>query len=184
MTATTRDTEGTLPEQPVQTPDSLETAAPPVEPGVTPAPEAAPSEGGPSLLMNAPANRCRVCSAEMASDQRYCVECGTRRGKPRFTLAKDTASAAATVSAPSSSPLAAGWTRLTALLAIAVVLLALGIGVLVGNSGASISQPVKVQITGGSLSSGAAAAGASSKSGAAKSGTSTKSNKPAFSAGS
>jgi hypothetical protein len=134
MTATTRDIEGDLPEQPVQAPDSPEAVAPTTEPGVTIAPAAAPSEGGQALLMNAPADRCRVCAAEMASDQQYCVECGTRRGKPRFTLAKGETSGAAGASA-SPSVVVAGWTKLTGLLAIAVVLLALGVGVLIGNAG-------------------------------------------------
>jgi hypothetical protein len=70
----------------------------------------------------------------MASDQHYCVECGTRRGKPRFTLATAaTPGSASTSTAP--NVVVAGWTRLTGLLAIAVVLLALGVGVLIGNAG-------------------------------------------------
>jgi hypothetical protein len=117
----------------------------------------------------------------MATDQRYCVECGTRRGKPRFTLAKSTTSAHAGASASSPNVVVAGWTRMTALLAIAVVLLALGVGFLIGNSGASSSQPVKVQITGGALSTGGATKSGSSS---ATKTTAKKTTKPAFSAGS
>jgi hypothetical protein len=140
MTATKRETEGDLSDHPVQTPDRPEAAAPATEtggnlaPDSTGAPVATPSEGAQPLLMNAPADRCRVCAAEMASDQHYCVECGTRRGKPRFTLAKESASGAASASA-TPSVVVAGWTKLTGLLAIAVVLLALGVGVLIGNAG-------------------------------------------------
>jgi hypothetical protein len=131
MTATTRDIEGDVPEQPAQTPDSPEAT----DSGATVTPETAPSEG-PALLMNAPADRCRVCSAEMAVDQHYCVECGTRRGKPRFTLAKGATPGGQSTSA-GPSVVVAGWTRVTGLLAIAVVLLALGVGVLIGNAGSS-----------------------------------------------
>ena len=143
MTVTTRDTGDDLSEQPEPTPGRPEAAASGVgiaeeaipAPGVASAPDNSPTEGQP-LLMNAPADRCRVCSAEMATDQRYCVECGTRRGKPRFTLAKGAASATAeTPNTP--SVVVAGWTKLTGLLAIAVVLLALGVGVLIGNAGGS-----------------------------------------------
>src|SRR5450432_3902940 len=31
-------------------------------------------------------DRCVSCGAPMSSDQRYCVACGERRGKPRFSL--------------------------------------------------------------------------------------------------
>jgi F0F1-type ATP synthase membrane subunit c/vacuolar-type H+-ATPase subunit K len=97
----------------------------------------------------------------MAVDQRYCVECGTRRGKPRFALAD------APVAAPAATPVpqaAGGWSRLSAALAVIAVLLALGVGVLIGNSTqASLKQPVKVQVTGGALSS---ATGSGSRSGA------------------
>jgi hypothetical protein len=117
----------------------------------------------------------------MATDQHYCVECGTRRGKPRFTLAKSATSAPASASASPPNVVAAGWTRMTALLAIAVVLLALGVGFLIGNSGASISQPVKVQITGGTLSTASATKSGSSS---ATKTTAKTTTKPAFSAGS
>jgi hypothetical protein len=115
----------------------------------------------------------------MAADQHYCVECGTRRGKPRFTLATSTASTPAAASA-SSSPtvVVAGWNRITVLLAIAVVLLAIGVGFLIGNSGAS---PVKVQITGGALSTGAATKAGSPS---ATKTTAKTTTKPAFSVGS
>jgi hypothetical protein len=140
MTASTRDIEGDVPEQPAQTHDSPEAAVPATGPGAnlapdsTAAPVATPSDGGQSLLMNAPADRCRVCSAELAPDQHYCVECGTRRGKPRFTLDKGTTSSSPSTSA-APSVIVAGWTKVSGLLAIAVVLLALGIGVLIGNAG-------------------------------------------------
>src|ERR1700746_3812420 len=32
-------------------------------------------------------DHCANCGAPLASDQRYCVNCGERRGKPRFSLA-------------------------------------------------------------------------------------------------
>ena len=188
MTATTPDTEGALPEQPAHASDTPEAAASASQTGPAPAPDANPAGSGPPLLMSTPADRCSVCSAEMAADQRYCVECGTRRGKARFTLAGGSTSVAAGAAAPSPGPLTAGWTRLTAMLAIVIVLLALGIGVLIGNSGASISQPVKVQITGGALSSGTSdgshTTGTSKTSSTSGKGSSTKPGANLFSSGS
>jgi hypothetical protein len=113
-------------------------------------PEAA-AEPAVSILVGAvSSDRCPVCSAEMAGDQRYCVECGTRRGKPRFELAGGPSrkAAAATVSQPAPSVSS----RLTLMLALIVVLVALGIGVLIGNSGSSsgIKGPITVVLSGSS----------------------------------
>ncbi|MDE3132611.1 MAG: hypothetical protein KGL15_00940 [Acidobacteriota bacterium] len=109
------------------------------------------------LLVSA-GDRCSSCGAGMAIDQRYCVECGTRRGNPRFALA--------TGEQPAPAPavrVTAGWSRVAVILAVIAVLLALGVGVLIGNSTqASIKQPLKVQLSGGSLSSGTAGGGSTS----------------------
>lgn len=37
------------------------------------------------LTVSAAGERCATCDAPLASDQRYCVNCGARRGRPRFT---------------------------------------------------------------------------------------------------
>src|ERR1700722_6408667 len=49
-----------------------------------------PARETPSMLVGVPSDRCSSCGAELAVDQRYCVACGQRRGKPRFNLATPT----------------------------------------------------------------------------------------------
>ena len=111
------------------------------------------------------ADRCAGCGAALAVDQRYCVECGARRGKPRFALAPATSGEAPSSAAPTVAG-AGGWSRVAALLAVIAVLVAIGVGVLIGNaSQASIRQPVKVELTGGTVSSTGNAAGGSGASG-------------------
>lgn len=121
-----------------------------------PAPEADTPE--PPALLVGGGDRCSNCGSTLAVDQRYCVECGSRRGKPRFALA--TAAVAASTETTPTTPASGGWSRLSAALAVIAVLLALGVGVLIGNSTqASLKQPVKVQITGGTLSSATSGTG-------------------------
>jgi hypothetical protein len=116
--------------------------------------------------------RCAVCSAELAGDQRYCVECGTRRGNPRFTLATGSSRP---VSAVATQPEFGVAPRLLALLSLIVVLLALGIGVLIGNSRSSTSSfkgPVTVVL------SGSSATAPTGSSGGGKTKTTAKTTKP------
>jgi hypothetical protein len=73
----------------------------------------------------------------MASDQRYCVNCGARRGRPRFP-AEPVASAGDRVPAPAPaappSP-QSRWGGATALIAgVGTLLLAMGVGVLIGHN--------------------------------------------------
>ena len=139
------------------------------------APGPAASEPTANLLVSS-GDRCTNCGAALAVDQRYCVECGTRRGKPRFSIA-DSAKPAET--APQAGPafsVAAGWNRLSAILAVIAVLLAIGVGVLIGNAS---QAPVKVQLSGASLSStgsGGSAGKTTSKSGSGSTSSSTCTN--------
>jgi hypothetical protein len=91
----------------------------------------------------------------MASDQHYCVECGTRRGKPRFSLAS------AAGAPPTSTPAVAQTTggahssTLVLLSTVGVLLLAVILGVNIGQSGGSSGhQPIKVVANIGGGSSG------------------------------
>ncbi len=123
-----------------------------------------------SLMSAASSDRCTVCSALMTADQYYCVECGTRRGKPRFTPpAKRAQVTVQTLPAAPSLPARLGGNAAAAV-ALVVVLLALGVGVLIGASG---TQTVHVTVAGpaGSSSAGSGTAG----SGATGSGTSATS---------
>jgi hypothetical protein len=158
-------------------PDQSETAT-----GSEPAPEPAVS----ILVSAAGSERCPVCSAEMAADQRYCVECGTRRGKPRFQLAGGQSRPSATTAPQSPSSVPA---RVTAMLALIVVLVALGVGVLIGNSGGSspIKGPVTVVLSGSGTTGGTGSAGAKStgkSAGTSKTPAPSKAPKSFFSNGS
>ncbi len=93
---------------------------------------------------------CSRCGIGMTPDQRYCVECGERRGKPRFTAAAFTPNVGAT--APSPAPRARRRPRMSAsgsttlIAGIATLLLALGVGVLIGENNSSTPVAQKDQV--------------------------------------
>jgi hypothetical protein len=127
------------------------------------------SESGGSLLQTDVAGiECDSCGTPMAPDQRYCVECGTRRGKPRFALAPAGGGAQ-----PVERPAAASTGRPSTMILIAgivTVLLALGVGFLIGKSASKASS---VHVT---LTTNGAASGASSSSGSGGSSTTSGSH--------
>ncbi len=136
--------------------------------------------GGESLLGGTVAGDvCEVCGSRMAPDQRYCVECGTRRGKPRFSL-QPAARAESGVEPVAARPRRVGWTSSTTLLAgIATLLLALGVGVLIGESGSSTPKPAGIHVVvngGGGSSSGGATSTPSSSGSTGSSSTSSGSS--------
>ena len=101
---------------------------------------------------------CATCGAPLAADQRYCLECGTRRTDARLAF-RDILSGQAPppgvappgAPAPSDPPPArAGLAFLAGLLCL---LLALGVGVLIGNSGddstSATPPPAQVITVGG-----------------------------------
>ncbi len=123
---------------------------------------------GPPALVTASSDHCAVCGAQMAADQRYCLECGERRGKARF--AAPTAAASTAVTSTRTTPAQHGsrWSPGATLIAgVATLLLALGIGVLIGRSGNSspASASPKAQVIkingGGGVAAAAATTGAS-----------------------
>jgi F0F1-type ATP synthase membrane subunit c/vacuolar-type H+-ATPase subunit K len=83
---------------------------------------------------------CATCGAPLAADQRYCLECGTRRAEARLAFrdilagnAPPPGAAPPPAPAPSEPPPArAGLAFLAGLLCL---LVALGVGVLIGNAG-------------------------------------------------
>ncbi len=157
MTATTRSAEDGTPDPGNE---SSQTNAP-----VTDAPDGL-------LVGTASPDRCVECGAEMAVDQRYCVECGNRRGPARFALQRPskTSTAVVPVTAASSRPPA----LTLAATGIVIALLALGVGVLIGHDGKA--KTVKVTVTGPSVASPGSATGSSSgtaKGGSKSGGTST-----------
>lgn len=91
---------------------------------------------------------CAECGAPLAADQRYCLSCGARRGPgpaPRAPLGATTTEVRTLVredaaAAPPSPPQGSG---ATFVIGLACLLLALGVGVLIGRGGrdATRAQP-------------------------------------------
>jgi hypothetical protein len=118
----------------------------------------------------------------VAPDQRYCVECGQRLAHARPTLLSDTAQRPAS-STPPPRKRRLNWSPNGTLIAgIATLLLAMGVGVLIGHYSASGASPKRaatptVQLlpsagatgTTGTTSPTAATPGAAAKSAGAKS---------------
>jgi hypothetical protein len=113
---------------------------------------------------------CRRCGSPLAEDQRYCLECGERRTPVSSVLLggpPSPASAAPPASVPPAPPLPAGSrdggrdrnNAVTVIAGVGVLLLAMGVGVLIGRSGASKSagsaapQVITVSAPGGSTGS-------------------------------
>jgi hypothetical protein len=122
---------------------------------------------------------CPTCGARMALDQRYCLSCGNRRGDPRLPFMdavtfmeaskQPAAAAAGAAAAPPSQPARSGISPSTTLIAgIATLVLAVGVGVLIGRSGDSGSAPVAnqqpqiIKVGGGEVESGGGEAEAKS----------------------
>ncbi len=124
-----------------------------------PAPEAT-AEARPALVTSL-REQCSTCGAAMAPDQRYCLECGERRGAARVPLLEGPAQHAREASSPSRPPRRARMTANSTLLAgIGTLLLAMGVGVLIGRSGngASAKAPPAqvVTVAGGGGTAGTA----------------------------
>jgi hypothetical protein len=81
---------------------------------------------------------CPACGGPMAGDQRYCLSCGARRAEARLPfrtiLAEPVPGPAPAALAERSAP------ALTFLVGLGCLLLALGVGVLIGRSGGSDRQ--------------------------------------------
>jgi hypothetical protein len=112
------------------------------------------------LLGAAVRQGCAACGASMAADQRYCVECGERRGAPRVSLLEGPAHRpreSPPQSAPARRRIAPVNSTLISI--IGILLLAMGIGVLIGRSGNTTvkSPPAQVVTVSGGPSTGAAA---------------------------
>jgi hypothetical protein len=121
-------------------------------------------------LLGEPNAPCRACGAPLAADQRYCLQCGTRRAEARLPfleiLARQVPAATlpqTTVTRTTSS--GAWFTRLSANTAavagVACLLLALGVGVLIGGLGSddasgSSAAPQIITVGGGAAAPAAA----------------------------
>jgi hypothetical protein len=136
-------------------------------------------------------DRCVSCGTPLSNDQRYCVACGERRGKPRFSLPAGGAAgappSAELAPAPTSAsppahrtPRASSGTTIVA--GVGTLLLAMGVGVLIGRNSASNinNRPVQaaaptVVTVGGGAGTGTTAASAGSTTG--KKGSKSKATK-------
>jgi hypothetical protein len=142
-----------------------------------PAPPPFTEEQTRPLAVAGAGDHCVNCGAPLASDQRYCVNCGERRGKPRFTLAapsepvvqETTVRAASSPRRPRTS---AGFNLIAG---VATLLLAMGVGVLIGHSNSSAnnahqaSTPAITINGGGGASTNPASAAGTGSSGASSS---------------
>jgi hypothetical protein len=144
------------------------------------APDMPTTQVHPSLT-TAAGSQCSVCAATLAPDQRYCVECGTRRGAARFP-STDGLSMRPRETAVESRPVRRSRMSVnnTLIAGIGTLLLAMGIGVLIGRSGNSstVKSPAVQVVTVPGAGAGAAAsttAGATTTPGAGGGSTPTKS---------
>ncbi|MBJ7457983.1 MAG: hypothetical protein JHD02_02215 [Thermoleophilaceae bacterium] len=126
------------------------------------------------MVVGSNGDTCPKCNSMVAADQRYCIECGERRGEPRLPFMDGRTAAQPNVEvlpaplypaagylppqAPPKTKLSSG---LALLATIATLLLAMGVGVLIGNkgdsSGAAAQQPI---ILGSGASAATGASGA------------------------
>jgi hypothetical protein len=134
-------------------------------------------------------DRCASCGALLAPDQRYCLECGLRRGDPRLPF-MDAVVLMEAVKRPAQAPPPpkrerSGISPNAALIAgVGTLLLALGIGVLIGRSGngetsGTARQPAPIVIHSGGGEEATAATGKNSTGGGAASKAKTKKQKQA-----
>jgi hypothetical protein len=121
------------------------------------------------LVTGAVGDRCTNCDSPLASDQRYCVNCGERRGKSRYSfasLAAQQAPAQAPAKERDAPRRPRGSAGATLVAGVATLLLAMGVGVLIGHDSNSspsrASAPVQVLTIGGG-GGGAASAATSSR---------------------
>ncbi|HEX5923973.1 MAG TPA: hypothetical protein VFY45_09080 [Baekduia sp.] len=121
-------------------------------------------------LLGDPNAPCRTCGSPLAADQRYCLQCGARRAEARLPfldiLAQQVPQGAGAPAAtgPAASP-PSNWlgrmsTNTAAVAGVACLLLALGVGVLIGglgqNDSAASATPQVISV--GSAAPAAAAA--------------------------
>jgi hypothetical protein len=127
--------------------------------------------GDPTQVLGEAGEPCRSCGAPLAADQRYCLNCGKRRGEPRIDFREHVPGSAPGASDPGAGALAPDqaaaqtgpatgavpggpqrdYTPLAAVGGIAVLGLMLLVGVLIGkgNSSSATSAPAPIVRVGG-----------------------------------
>ena len=164
----------------------------------TPAPPTPPTQAAPSAVTTSMAafggnESCPNCGARMAADQRYCLNCGHRRGEPRLpfmdavtfmeSMNGPAGAGAAPPPPPASQKSSPRMNANAALIAgVATLVLAIGVGFLIGRSGhenspqaAATPQVITVEGgTGGEEAASSATPEAETATGAKKSGAKSK----------
>jgi hypothetical protein len=135
-------------------------------------PELPPPSMDPPTHIQSPAgqagDRCPSCGTVLAADQRYCLECGHRRGDPRLpfmdaVVLMDAVKRPHQAPPPPAKKRRSGISPNAALIAgVGTLLLALGIGVLIGRSGhqevaPTAAAPQVIKVGGGGKEEGSAA---------------------------
>jgi hypothetical protein len=141
-------------------------------------------------MVAAGGDQCPNCNAIMAADQRYCLECGHRRGDPRLPFMDAVVFMEAVNQPPNAAPPPPpreSKPRMTAnaslIAGIGTLVLAIGVGVLIGRSGdsgtssAANATPQIIKVGGGTgteTETPTKEAGSGAKKGKKGSGTSKK----------
>jgi hypothetical protein len=136
-------------------------------------------------------DQCPSCGAPLATDQRYCLECGQRRGDPRLPFMDAVVLMDAVKRPHQAAPpppkkkRRSGVSPNAALIAgVGTLLLALGVGVLIGRSGnhdvaATAPAPQVIKVGGGSGEEASTASGGKSTTGGGAAKAKTKKQKEA-----
>jgi hypothetical protein len=144
----------------------------PEEPPVGRAADAVPpTDEAPTdqLFVGSVGDRCASCGSPLAADQRYCIQCGERRGKSRFAPAgmagvpPPPAATDRAAPAPGEPPRRRASYGPTLVAGVATLLVAMGVGVeigRVGKSGNPNPRPAPAQVITVNGGGGAAAAAA------------------------
>ena len=102
-------------------------------------------------VLGADGEPCGACGTPLAPDQRYCLNCGDRRGGPRLAFDRFMGGGQPAPVPAGGPSLAATWSPITAIGAIAVLGIMLLLGVLIGKDDepqqVASSEPVVVQGT-------------------------------------
>jgi hypothetical protein len=90
---------------------------------------------------------CEQCGSVLATDQRYCINCGWRRGEARVDYERRLAGGNSTANGamPAAAPPAQQWSPVVAIGAIALLGVFLLLGVLIGKKDNNTTQTVAAQ---------------------------------------
>lgn len=104
-----------------------------------------------------PGETCRECHTPLATDQRYCLACGARRGDTRVAVPGVRHGATPTTPTPVSATASRRGANATAIAGVATLVLAMGVGVLIGRAGRqetparAAAPPQVIRVSGGAV---------------------------------